>query len=223
MTVMIVDGFDMVLEGLGAMMRSEEDFEVVALARNEDEAQRYTRGHKPALAILGPNLTPDFASTSQPEVVRAIRGVSKDTRILLLTRSEAEIPIVSESLQEGADGAIMLSAPKEELLDACYQVFEGSGYFTPRLAREMLRSKNVAAQHPLTERELNVLEGVSFGYTNGEIAKNLHLSVRTVEAHRASIMEKVGIKSRAEMVHYAIQLGLLEGYDPYWHQEPIPF
>jgi len=214
-TVMVVDVFELIAIGLSFIVESDGAFSVVARARSLDDARRYALGHKPDIAILGHNLTQEWIDESQPEIVAAIRDVSTQTRVVVLTRG-GEQPDISEGFAAGADGAILTSANQSEFLEALHRVFEGEGYITPRLAREIFRKQREETSNILSPREMDVLEGVAFGYTNNEIAKHLHLSVRTVEAHRAGIVDKLGLKSRADMVHHAISLGLMKSKDIYW-------
>jgi two-component system response regulator NreC len=212
---MVVDTFELISIGLSHIVESNGAFSVVARARTMDDAVRYALGHKPDLAILGPNLIQEWISESQPEIVAAIRKASPDTRVVVLTRG-GELPNIPEGFEAGADGAVLASANQGELLEALHRVFEGEGYVTPRLAREIFRKQREETENLLSPREMEVLEGVAFGYTNNEISNHLHLSVRTVEAHRASIADKLGLKSRADLVHHAIGLGMMKDGDIHW-------
>ena len=215
-SVMLVDGFELILCGFNSMIKSNPDFQIIASAKNVGEAERYASGHKPDLAVLGTNLTPDLTASNQAYIVQTIKKVSPDTKILVMTRTESELPKVSESFEAGADGAITLGLAADDLMEVMYSIFMGSHYVSPDLAHGLLMQMRRREESSLTKREMDVLEGVSFGYTNAEIGKNLHLSVRTIETHRASIAEKTGFHSRAELVHYAMQLGLMEEGDAHW-------
>ena len=217
-SVMLVDGFELILCGFNSMIESNPDFHIIARAKNLEEAERYARGHKPDLAVLGTNLTPDLTASDQAHIVQAIKKVSPETKVLVMTRTDSELPIVSESFEAGADGAITLGLAAEDLMEVMYTIFRGSHYVSPDLAHGLLMQMRKREESSLTQREMDVLEGVSFGYTNAEIGKNLHLSVRTIETHRASITGKTGFQSRAELVHYAMELGLLEEGDAHWMQ-----
>jgi two-component system response regulator NreC len=144
-----------------------------------------------------------------PEVMREAPG----TRVLVLSMQD-DPRYVREAFSAGASGYVLKEAADTELVAAVREVAGGARYVDPalgaRIAVADAEAARAAAEDPLSDREHEVLRLLAFGHTNHEIAKALFISVRTAETHRAHIMQKLRINTRAELVRYAIAQGMLE-------------
>jgi two-component system response regulator NreC len=180
--------------------------EVVAEAGDLDSARRYVRAHRPRVLVLDLHMP---GGSSLPEIP-AIREESPDTAIVVLTMQE-DPAFAREALQAGATGYVLKEAATAELAQAVRLAVEGKTYLQPQLGAK-LAAEPAPAGPPddLTEREVEVLRLIALGHTNTEIGKQLYLSVRTVESHRAHIQQKLRRTTRAELVRYALDRGLLE-------------
>jgi two-component system response regulator NreC len=139
------------------------------------------------------------------------RAESPDTQIVILTMQTDPV-FAREALQAGASGYVLKESAGDELVEAVRQVASGHTYLNPQLGAKLAAAPSEPAGLPddLTERELEVLRLIALGHTNSEIAEQLYLSVRTVESHRAHIQQKLRRSSRAELVRYALEQGLLQ-------------
>ena len=156
---------------------------------------------------------PDMSGLS---ILRSLQERAPQARILVLTM-HADEDYLREALRLGASGYVVKSAADQELLAAIRAVMRGGVYIHPSMTRILLENLMPVNQSPthdpwddLSEREQQVIRRVALGYTNREIAEQLHLSVKTVETYRARAMEKLGLKTRAQLVQYAARRGLLE-------------
>jgi two-component system response regulator NreC len=140
-----------------------------------------------------------------------LREQSPDTQIVVLTMQD-DPAFAREALQAGATGYVLKEAANDELAHAIRLAVEGRTYLHPELGAKLAAEPPAPAGPPddLTEREVEVLRLIALGYTNAEIGKQLYLSVRTVESHRAHIQQKVRLTTRAELVRYALDHGLIE-------------
>ncbi|MEI6662699.1 MAG: response regulator transcription factor [Actinomycetes bacterium] len=206
---MLVDSFALFRAAVAALIEKEPGFEVVAVAEDLDAATRVANGHCPELAILGPNLNHVSEDLQQANLAAAIRDASPTTQIMLVVMTEAEVEFATSGMEAGAAGAITLNSSTEEFVEAMNRIALGRGYISSHLALKLMRLRAVRDESPLSDRELDVLTGLAFGQTNAETAENLHLSVRTVESHRASIQHKLALQSRSDLVAYAIGQGIL--------------
>jgi two-component system response regulator NreC len=202
--IVLADDHTVVRRGLRLLLDSEPRFEVVAEAGDVDDARRYVRGHHPAVLVLDLNMHGD----SSLEAIPVIRGESPDTQIVVLTM-EDEPEYAREALAGGAIGYVLKEAAEDELVEAVCRAASGEGYLNPRLGARVA-AQPVGPPDDLTARELEVLRLIALGHTNGEIGDQLYLSVRTVETHRAHIQQKLRLDSRAELVRYALDRGLLK-------------
>lgn len=202
--IVLADDHAVVRSGLRMLLESESDFEVVAEAGDLESAQRYVRGHHPAVLILDLNMP----GGSSLEAIPAIRQSSPDTQIVVLTMQQ-EPAFARHALSAGAIGYVLKEAADEELVEAVRRAARGESYLNPRLGARLASEPLPGPPDDLSEREVDVLRLIALGHTNAEIAERLYLSVRTVETHRAHIQQKLGLSSRAELVRYALQRGLI--------------
>ena len=145
------------------------------------------------------------------EAIPRVRESSPDVAIVVLTMQD-DPAFARQALQAGALGFVLKEAAEEELLQAIRSAAAGDTYLNPRLGAKIAAQPPAPAGPPddLTEREVEVLRMVALGHTNAEIAEQLYLSARTVETHRAHVQQKLRVNTRAELVRYALDHGLLD-------------
>jgi two-component system, NarL family, response regulator NreC len=204
--IVIADDHAVVRRGLKQLLGAEPDLEVLAEAGDIDDARRFVRGHHPQVLVLDLNLP----SGSSLKHIPAIRAEFPDTQIVVLTMQN-EPAYAREALGAGALGYVLKEAAETELVEAVRRAAVGDIYLNPRLGARVAAEPPPGPPDGLSEREVEVLRMISLGYTNGEIAEQLYLSVRTVETHRAHIQQKLRLGSRAELVRYALDHKLIQG------------
>jgi two-component system response regulator NreC len=206
-TVVIADDHAVVRKGLRMLVDAEEGLRVVAEAGDAPDALRMARAHRPNVLVLDLNMP----GGSSLEKIPTIRQEAPDTAIVVLTMQN-DPAFARQALQAGALGFVLKEAADDELLGAIRLAAEGDTYLNPRLGARLAAEPAQPAGPPddLSDRELEVLRLIALGHTNAEIAGQLYLSVRTVESHRAHIQQKTRRSSRAELVRYAIDNGLVD-------------
>ena len=205
-TIVLADDHEVVRAGLRLLLDAEPGFAVVSEAGDVALTERRVAAHRPRVLILDVNM-PD--GSSLPAIPR-LRAASPETHIVMLTMQN-DPELAREALRAGATGFVLKESAKEELIQAVRLAAGGRTYLNPELgARLATEAPPVsAAPDDLSAREIEVLRLIAVGHTNGEIATQLFLSVRTVESHRAHIQQKTQRSSRAELVAYARDNGLL--------------
>jgi two-component system, NarL family, response regulator NreC len=201
----IADDHAVVRRGLRQVLDTEADFEVVGEAVNLSDARRYVRGHHPDVLVLDLNLPEGLSLDAIP----AIRSEFPDTQIVVLTMQN-EPAYARQALSAGALGYVLKEAAESELVEAVRRAADGDTYLNPRLGAKVAAEPPPGPPDGLSEREVEVLRMIALGHTNAEIAKQLYLSVRTVETHRAHIQQKLRLGSRSELVRYALEHRLVE-------------
>ena len=204
--IVIADDHVVVRRGLRLLLDAAEGFEVVAEAGNVADTRRYVRAHRPAVLVLDLNMPGDDSLEAIPE----IREEAPSTEIVVLTM-QSETAFARTALQAGAKGYVLKEAADDELVEAVRAAARGETYLNPRLGARLAAEPPAPAGPPddLPEREAESLRLIALGHTNGEIASQLYLSVRTVESHRAHIQQKLRRTTRAELVRYALEKGLV--------------
>ena len=203
--IVIADDHAVVRRGLRQVLEAEAGFEVVAEAANLDDARRYVRGHHPHVLVLDLNMP----GGSSLDHIPSIRGEFPDTQIVVLTMQN-EPAYARQALSAGALGYVLKEAAEEELVEAIKRAAVGDTYLNPRLGARVAAEPPPGPPDGLSEREVDVLRLIALGYTNAEIGDQLHLSVRTVETHRAHIQQKLSLATRADLVRYALEHKLVE-------------
>lgn len=198
--VVIADDHAVVRRGLRQVLESKANFEIVAEAANLEAARRYVRGHRPDVLVLDLNLPEGLSLGAIPE----IRAECPETQIVVLTMQN-EPAYARQALSAGALAYVLKEAAESELVEAVTRAALGDTYLNPRLGARVAAEPPPGAPDGLSEREVQVLRMIALGHTNAEIAKQLYLSVRTVETHRAHIQQKLRLGSRSELVRYALQ------------------
>jgi two-component system response regulator NreC len=196
-----------VRSALRALLEADGEFAVVAEARDVEEAVRKVLAYKPRVLVLDLSMPGGSTLAAIPRMLEA----SPDTAIVVLTM-EDEPRFAREALRAGALGFVLKEAADSELVDAVHAAVRGERYLNPQLGGLIAAAPQTPPGPPdnLSDREVEVLKLVALGHTNAEISERLYLSVRTVESHRAHIQQKAGRTTRAELVAYAREHGLLE-------------
>jgi two-component system, NarL family, response regulator NreC len=203
--LVIADDHAIVRSGLRMLLDAEPDFEVVAEAGDVPSALRYVRAHRPQVLILDLNMP---GEPSLP-AIGTFREASPDTQIVVLTM-QSDPAFAREALRGGALGYVLKEAADEELVEAVRNAAAGERYLNPRLGARIASEPPPGPPDDLSQREVEVLRLIALGHTNAEIAEQLYLSIRTVETHRAHIQQKLRLSTRAELVGYALERGLME-------------
>lgn len=203
--IVLADDHAVVRSALRMLLDAEPGLEVVAEAGDVDSAIRYLRGHRPDVLILDLNM-PGRASL---DALPAIAEASPDTKIVILTM-QSETAFAREAIQAGVLGYILKEAADAELVKAVRFAAKGKTYLQPDVGARLVADSGQSSR-TLTGREREVLKLIALGYTNLELADTLHVSVRTVESHRANIQVKLGLSKRSELVRYALDRGMLDG------------
>ena len=205
-TSVIADDHQVVRAGLRLLLEAEDGFEVVAEAGDVPTTERRLSAYRPRVLILDLNMP---GESSLPAIPRMREG-SPETQIVVLTMQN-DPAFAREALRAGATGYVLKEAADTELVQAVRLAAEGRTYLNPELGARLAAEPPAAPGPPddLSAREVEVLRLIALGHTNGEIASTLYLSVRTVESHRAHIQQKTRRTTRAELVAYAREHGLL--------------
>jgi two-component system response regulator NreC len=209
--VLIADDHTIVRTGLRALLQAETSLELVGEATGGYEALQLVDELMPDILVLDISM-PDLDGIS---VTRQLQSQHPDLKILILTLHEDKA-LLREAIKSGASGYILKRAAESELISAIQIVMRGDMYVEPSMLRDLIDDQpkpvNQAQDslEPLTPREIDVLKLIVQGYTNRQVGEELGISVRTVEGHRANLSDKLGIRSRLELVRYAREQGFLE-------------
>jgi two-component system, NarL family, response regulator NreC len=203
-TIILADDHEIVRDGLRRIVEAEGDMEVVAEAGDAEAARRRTSGLKPNVLVLDLNMPGEPSLATIPSILEG----SPETAVVVLTMQD-DPAFAREAFRLGARAFVVKHAAGAELVDAIRAASHGETYVNPLLGARLA----AAPEGPpggLTPREIEVLRIVAAGYTNPEIAEKLVISIRTVETHRAAIHRKLNTSSRAEVVAFAREHGLIE-------------
>jgi two-component system response regulator NreC len=206
--IVLADDHRVVRSGLGLLLEAEDAIEVLAEVGDVDSALRAVLGHKPDVLVLDLNMP---GTQTSLEAIPLVRERSTQTATVVLTMQE-DPEYARRALRAGALGYVLKEAADTELVEAVRRAADGRSYLNPSLGARLAATPEQAAGPPddLSGRELEVLRLIALGNTNAEIGEQLFLSVRTVETHRAHVQQKLGRSSRAELVRYALEHGLLD-------------
>jgi len=212
--ILLVDDHAVVRMGLSMLLNSHADMRVVGEASEGNEGIRKALELKPNVVIMDlsmPHGKDGLSATSE------LKKLMPEVNILILTMHDDE-EYLFRAIQAGASGCILKSAPHDELLAAIEMVAKGDAYLHPSATKRLMEEYMGALRHGnadtfnlLSDREKEILTLVAKGFSNKEIAEQLVISVKTVETHKGNVMEKLQLKTRPELVQYAIKKGLL-GY-----------
>jgi two-component system, NarL family, response regulator NreC len=206
--VVLVDDHAVVRSGLRLLLDRQEDIEVVGEAGNAKDAIFRARALKPDVILLDVVMPGESGIEVLPKLLKE----SSDSKVLVLSMQD-DPSYVREAFAAGASGYVLKEAADEEVVSAVRDIAAGGSYVHPTLGARMVaaeaQERAAAEADPLSEREREVLRLLALGHTNQEIAQRLYISVRTAESHRAHIMQKLRLATRAELVRYALSHGLL--------------
>lgn len=207
--VALCDDHAVVRSGLRRILEDEAGMEVVGEATTADEAVAVAISERPDVFVM--DLT--LPGKGGVAATRRIRELSPTTRVLVLTMHD-DVAYLREAFAAGAAGYVLKSAADIELVQALQVVGAGGRYVHPTLGAALVEppsscAEDIRPQGALSDREVEVLRLLALGHTNPEIASTLHLSVRTVETHRANLQQKLGVRTRAELARFARESGLL--------------
>jgi DNA-binding NarL/FixJ family response regulator len=210
--ILIADDHPIVLNGLRTVLNAQPDMEVVAQATDGEEAVARALEGDVHLAILDISMP----RKTGLQAAREITQRAPDVRVLMLSMHDNE-QFLFEAIRAGASGYVLKSSVDRDLVEACRATMRGQPFLYPggvrALMREYLeRARAGEAIHGelLTPREEEILKLVAEAHTNDQIGELLHISKKTVERHRANILEKLGMRDRVELTRYAIRRGLIE-------------
>jgi DNA-binding NarL/FixJ family response regulator len=207
--VLVVDDHAVVRSGLRRLLDAESDIETVGEAPNADRAVFEALDGRPDVVLMDLVMPEKGGIEGMPAVLQAV----PETKVLVLSMQD-DPRYVRAAFEAGASGYVLKEAADTEVVTAIREVAAGGRYVHPELGARLIAAEADAARQaeedPLSDREREVLRLLALGFTNQEIAKQLYISVRTAETHRAHVMQKLRLQSRAELVRYAIAQGLLE-------------
>jgi DNA-binding NarL/FixJ family response regulator len=208
--ILLADDHEIMREGLCALLRKHDSFDIVAEAADGRTAVRLAREKKPDIVIIDigmPNL-------NGIEATRQVINENPYAKVMALS-THSEMSIVAKALKAGASGYMLKESAFNELIDGINTIKTGKTYLCNKIAEivfsdyvNMLNNPRFNGFDILSNREKEVLQLVSEGKTTKEIANTLHLSPKTIDSHREHIMDKLGIRSIAELTRYAIKEGL---------------
>ena len=208
-TIVICDDHALVRSGIRRLIESEPGLSVRGEASNSEEALAQVVEHRPDVLLLDVTMP----GRSGIEVLREIIAAAPATRVLMLSMHD-DAAYVRQALAGGASGYLLKDAADADLVKALNEVRDGRRYLHPALGARLAATETVTAVRPvensLSDREHQVLRMLALGHTNQEIATTMSLSVRTAETLRAKIVNKLGLRTRAELVRYALESGELE-------------
>jgi DNA-binding NarL/FixJ family response regulator len=206
MRILIADDHGVVRSGLKMLLDRQADIEVVAEAEDGIEALAKAVATKPDVAILDVAMPRMTGLQATHEIKKQV----PETQVLILSMHDDE-RYLYEALRAGASGYVLKAAAGEDLLDAVRAAARGEPFLTPSAQQALIRDFLERGEQPeLTPREQEVVKLIAEAHTNKEIAGILHLSEKTVESHRANVLQKLGMRDRVELVRYAIRHGLVE-------------
>ncbi len=202
--VLLVDDHELLRAGLRHRLGAERDMAVVAEADSAETAVSEARKSQPDLVLLDLLLPRRSGYDAIPELMRA----APEAKVLVVS-SLISPSAVRRALSAGAKGYLPKRSSDRELIAAIRLIAGGAGYVDPDLGARLVNPNDAPALEPLSERERDILHLLALGYTNQEIGGKLFISVRTVDTHRAHIMQKLRLDTRAELVMFALANGVI--------------
>ena len=211
--VMIVDDHAILRSGLRMLVNAQADMEVVSEAPDGEKAIQAVQESKPDVTLLDLTMPRVGGMKALQEIARNCR----ETRVLVLTMHD-DPAYLRSALASGASGYLLKRAVDSELIAAIRAVHRGGVFVDPRLAsvlvQDVLAKKGTKADptqttNILSDRELQVLGLVARGYTSAQIAKQISVGVKTVETYRSRFADKLGLRTRSDVIRFAVQMGLL--------------
>lgn len=196
--ILLVDDHPLVRDGLRARLETIPHFTIVAEAGNADEALHYASSLKIDLVLMDINLS----GMNGIELTARMNSQHPEIAILMLSMHD-KAEYVIQAIQAGARGYVLKDAPAQDIITAIETVMSGGIYYSAGLAKQLARPMPPSLL--LTPREREVLQCIATGRSNKHIARDLNLSVRTVETHRLNIKRKLGIEGQADLIRFALE------------------
>jgi DNA-binding NarL/FixJ family response regulator len=210
--ILVADDHPIVLRGLRMVLDAQPDLQVVAEATDGDEAVERALSEDVHLAILDISMPRMTGLQAAREITRR----KPDVRVLMLSMHDNE-QYLFEAIRVGASGYVLKSAVDRDLVEACRAAMRGEPFLYPGAVRALMReyldrarAGEAVSGDMLTPREEEIVKLIAEAHTNDEIAEMLVISKKTVERHRANILEKLGMRDRVELTRYAIRRGLVQ-------------
>lgn len=209
--ILIVDDHAVVRAGLRALLGAEPGFQIVGEATDGQAALQLAEELRPGVILVDMNMP----RLNGIEFTKQIMQKLPPTRVLFLTLHD-DVNYLRQAIENGAAGYILKSAVEPQIINAIRAVANGESFIDPTMTITLVRNLALVdvpksdATDNLSAREIEILRLVAHGYTNREIAEKLHLSVRTVEGHRSSLLDKLDLSTPIQIVRYAMQHGLID-------------
>src|SRR6202049_2351173 len=211
LSIILADDHPLVQRGMRAVLEREPDFSIVGMAADGLETVRLTERLKPDILVLDLMMT----GLSALEALRILRERSPRTRIVILSMHSSSA-FIAQALQNGAIGYVLKGCNEEDLVRAVREAAAGRRFLSPPVTEiainayiEHSKTGPIDPHETLTPRQREVLQLAAEGKTNAEIAARLNISQRTVENHRAALMQRLGLKNQTDLIRYAIRRGLI--------------
>ena len=202
--VLVTDDHMVLRTGVAALLEREDDMTAVGEAATTDQAVIKARALQPDVILLDVVMPRKSGFDALPE----LQKVAPAARVIMLSMQTSP-SVIKQALIAGAAGYVSKHASDADLVDAIRRVAAGSRYVDPELGGDLVVSDAAALTGAISERERDVLFLLALGYTNQQIAARLFISARTVDTHRAHVMRKLNLETRAELVLYALANGLI--------------
>ncbi len=210
--ILLVDDHALVRQGIRLIIEEDEHLQVIGEAHSGESAIDFVKLHQPDVVLMDVNMPGGM------DGIKAAKKILEEnplTRILMLTMYDDE-PLIEQMLLAGVVGVIFKHDPSTEIIKAIYATEQERPFLSDRISSEARKRILDHLDHPdevitplLTPRETEVLGLIAYGYTNREIAQRLQISVKTVEAHRSHIVERIGAETKADLIHYALNHHLI--------------
>lgn len=209
-TVLIADDHGIVREGLRRLLEAEKDIEVVGEAGDGEELLKQCERLRPQVVFLDITM-PKLGGL---ETLERLRKSYPNVKAILISM-HSDPPFVQSAVSLGADGYLLKNGPAADVIEAVKAVTRGGSFFSPPIAKEIVEQLRAPQRGGdpfmlLSVREREILHLIADGLSAKEIASNLQISTKTVEAHRTSLMRKLGVRKATELVRYALRHGLVE-------------
>ncbi|MBH5320298.1 response regulator transcription factor [Paenibacillus sp. GSMTC-2017] len=211
--ILVVDDHAVVRSGLILLLDGKHNMHVIGEAADGDEAIQKAIELKPDIVLMDLSMPHGKNGLSATE---ELKKLLPSTSVLILTMHDDE-EYLFRAIHAGASGYILKSAPHEELLKAIVHIASGDAYLYPSATKRLIKDyldkikngEHVDSYESLSIREKDILAKVAQGYSNKEIGEQLFISVKTVESHKSNLMEKLDLKTRPDLVKFAMKKGLL--------------
>ncbi len=211
--ILLAEDHSIVRDGLRMLLQSEPDFVIVAEAENGREAVAQAKETRPDLAILDISM-PDLSGL---EATRLIKAESPQTQVLILTMHDND-EYFFRAIEAGASGYVLKKAATQDLIAAARAVARGEAFLYPSVAKKLITDyvrrvqpgTESSGYSSLSEREREILLLLAEGLSNQKIADRLSITQSTLQTHRAHILEKLGLRTTADLIRYAVQHGLVK-------------